>query len=192
MNLQPWADLLTGQRQNGKTTAIATTAKVVNGIVVCRNEQEAKRVEREHGARTFNVLNDPDRLRGIRDPLFFDTDTVFVLLSNCETQLKAAAQEVAAKKAEVIRLAGELGATQKNLEQARQEATNAENLRADMSNQLDDVEGDRDELSGQLYRFEEDQQTLVDVLARLVANPADADALRAAKDLLPAEKGGYR
>ncbi len=165
MKTRDWIDLCRQDRQNGKTTTMAAATKLLGGTLVCLNADEAKRVTKELECPSLSVGVPYDHLRGRKmGPLLFDPSAVVQLC--VEAQIEIAAAETARSRAEDKAHAAE----------------------GDLFAAHHRIEG----LLGEARLAEQEFSEVAELLSRLVANPNDADAIRAAKDLLPAEKGGYR
>lgn len=96
-SVMSWLGVLAmNARGKGKTTAVARAAASINGILVVRNKDEAKRVNREHGVLTHSADSaiGADPLRGMPNtPIFFDPDAVMVLLHQADKETARARAE---------------------------------------------------------------------------------------------------
>lgn len=88
-----WESVICAPRQGGKTHAMAQAVKACDGVMVCRDATEARRVAKEYGVRTVSVQSSPDRLRGQMRPTLLDTDSVAVLLGEYRAALAAVTKE---------------------------------------------------------------------------------------------------
>jgi hypothetical protein len=73
-------------RQSGKTTAMAKAAKEIGAILLCHNDQEAKRVAKEFGCKTKAITA---RLRGLDSPFLVDTHAVGQYAYEMERRVQA-------------------------------------------------------------------------------------------------------
>ncbi len=192
MKTEDWIWLGQANRRQGKTSTMAAATKLLNGTLVCMSTAEANRVAREHDCVTMAVSESVEKLRGFTlAPFLFDPSAVMQICIEARMEITAAQQAQQSAEAETKRQVAEVAKLKKKVEHLREEvrtqAREIEELEEDLEEQSV-AEGFEDEFE----EFAEDHEAGIEVLARLVANPSDADALRAAKDLLPAEKGGYR
>ncbi len=192
MKTEDWIWLARANRRQGKTPTMAAATKLLNGTLVCMSAAEANRVAKEHDCPTFAVSESVDRLRGVKlGPFLFDPSAVMQICVEAQMEIGSAQQAQRAAQAETAKQVKEVAKLKAKVEHLRDENRTQSRQIEELEEELEEhdaLEGFEDEAEERA----EDHEAAIDVLARLVANPGDADALMAAKDLLPAEKGGYR
>lgn len=58
----------------GHTYWLVRLAREAGGVVVCRDQTEADRIEKEHGAKAIGFREGLFKLRGLEGPIFVDVD----------------------------------------------------------------------------------------------------------------------
>jgi trehalose-6-phosphatase len=89
-----WAHVIASPRRSGKTTALAKAAKECDGVMVCRDQQEADRIAKEFGIRTVSALGSPDRLRGQLAARLVDPDAFLLWMAQAEQELRQAMERI--------------------------------------------------------------------------------------------------
>lgn len=88
-----WIDFMSFQRAIGTTTAMAAAIKACDGVLVCRNSDEAQRVAKQYGIKTASIQESTDRHRGTRHIYLPDPDALPFEFSRLVRQNEAVHKE---------------------------------------------------------------------------------------------------